>query len=98
MQLYSFLSRRTDSKFNTTIHKRLNQSRLNRYPISLSRISRILSKDRLLPADKKFTSRIVAVVGTVTNDNRLLNLPEGLRVCALKFTSAARARITKAKG
>ena len=75
MQLYSFLSRRTDSKFNKTIHKRLNQSRLNRYPISLSRITRILSKDRLVQDDKKFTSRIVAVVGTVTNDNRLLTLP-----------------------
>ena len=98
MQLYSFLSRRTDSKFNKTIHKRLNQSRLNRYPISLSRISRILSKDRLISGDKKFTSRIVAVVGTVTNDNRLLILPEGLRICALKFTNAARARITQAKG
>jgi large subunit ribosomal protein L18e len=98
MQLYSFLQRRTDSKFNKTIHKRLNQSRLNRYPISLSRISRILSKDRLVSDDKKFTSRIVAVVGTVTNDNRLLTLPQGLRICALKFTNAARARITEAKG
>lgn len=41
-----------------------------------------------------FNSRIVAVVGTITNDNRLINLPEGLRVCALKFTAAARKRIT----
>ncbi len=108
----------------------MNQSRLNRYPISLSRISRILSKDRLFASEKKeeqasglgkvinavtkffkrsenkkvsdkpdrFTSRIVAVVGTVTNDNRLISLPQGLRVCALKFTNAARARIAQAKG
>jgi large subunit ribosomal protein L18e len=46
----------------------------------------------------KFNSRIVAVVGSVTNDTRMLNIPEGLRVCALKFTSEARARIQKAKG
>ena len=130
MQLYSFLSRRTESKFNSTIHKRLNQSKLNRYPISLSRITRILTKDRLFAADEKqqeqpgfsrvinalgklfklteskkpadrpdkFTYRIVVVVGTVTNDNRLLKVPEGLRVCALKFTKAARARIMQAKG
>lgn len=128
MQLYSFLSRRTESKFNKTIHKRLNQSRLNRYPISLSRITRILGKDRLFAEEKKaetglgkvlnavtkffrnplnrkqtekpdrFTSRIVAVVGTVTNDNRLQTLPTGLRICALKFTGAARARVIKAGG
>lgn len=89
IKLYSFLSRRTDSRFNNTVHKRLNQSRLNRYPISISRILRTLSHDKLkLPeGQNKFSARIVAVVGTVTNDNRLLNLPEGIRVCALKFTN-----------
>ena len=46
----------------------------------------------------RYTSRIVAVVGTITNDNRLITLPTGLRVCALKFTNAARARILKAHG
>lgn len=45
IKLYSFLNRRTESKFNTTVHKRLNQSRLNRYPISISRIARTLSHD-----------------------------------------------------
>jgi large subunit ribosomal protein L18e len=66
----------------------------------LSRITRILSKDRLATPEgtSKFAHRIVAVVGTVTNDNRLLQVPQGLRVCALKFTSAARARILQAKG
>lgn len=45
-----------------------------------------------------FNSRIVAVVGSVTNDNRLIKVPEGVRVCALKFTAAARKRIVEAKG
>jgi large subunit ribosomal protein L18e len=100
IKLYAFLGRRTDAKFNQVIHKRLNQSRLNRYPISISRIVRTLSQDNAAVAEgkTKFNSRIVAVVGSVTNDNRFLNVPQGLRVCALKFTSEARNRITAAKG
>lgn len=100
IKLYSFLNRRTESKFNTTVHKRLNQSRLNRYPISISRIARTLSHDNapVPEGQTKFNSRILAVVGTVTNDNRFLNVPQGLRVCALKFTTEARERITAAKG
>lgn len=100
MQLYSFLQRRTDSKFNQVVHKRLNQSRLNRYPISLSRIVKHLTSDRsaVPEGQTKFNSRIVAIVGTVTNDVRLLNLPQGLRICALRFTQAARNRILQAKG
>ena len=83
------MERRTDAKFNQVVHKRLNQSRLNRYPLSLSRIVKHLTKDRTaVPAGKtQFNNRIVAVVGTVTNDTRLINLPEGIRVCALRFTA-----------
>ena len=99
MQLYAFLSRRTDAKFNQVVHKRLNQSRLNRYPLSLSRITKHLTKDQTpVPQGTNKFNRIVAVVGTVTNDTRLLNVPEGLRVVALKFTTEARTRITAAKG
>ena len=99
-QLYSFLTRRTDAKFNSVVAKRLNQTRLNRYPLSLSRIVKHLSNDRAtVPEGKtKFNSRIVAVVGSVTNDARLLDLPQGLQVCALKFTQTARNRILQAKG
>ena len=100
IKLYSFLNRRTESNFNKTIHKRLNQSRLNRYPISISRIARTFAQDNapVPEGQTKFNSRILAVVGTVTNDNRFLNVPQGLRVCALKFTTEARERITAAKG
>ena len=100
IKLYSFLGRRTESKFNSTVHKRLNQTRLNRYPMSISRISKTLSHDNaaVVEGQTKFNSRIVALVGTVTNDTRFLNVPEGLRICALKFTTEARQRITAAKG
>ena len=37
------------------------------------------------------------VVGTITDDVRLYKVPE-LRVCALRFTETARARIVKAGG
>ena len=100
MQLYSFLTRRTDAKFNKVVHKRLNQSRLTRYPISISRIARHLSNNKAAVPEgqTKFNSKIVAIVGTVTNDIRLLNVPEGLKVAALRFTEGARKRIIAAKG
>lgn len=42
-------------------------------------------------------SKIAVVVSTVTNDLRMLEVPK-LRICALKFTEAARKRIVKAGG
>merc|ERR1711879_418803 len=41
--------------------------------------------------------KIACVVGTVTDDKRVFDLPK-LSVCALRFTEAARARILKAGG
>jgi large subunit ribosomal protein L18e len=38
VKLYRFLARRTDSRFNRAILKRLFMSRINRPPISISRI------------------------------------------------------------
>lgn len=39
MQLYRFLVRRTDSKFNKVVLKRLFMSRTNRPPLSLSKLA-----------------------------------------------------------
>jgi len=44
-----------------------------------------------------FRDRTVVVVATVTDDERLLEVPK-LTVAALRFTEAARARIVKAGG
>merc|ERR1719227_70718 len=41
--------------------------------------------------------KIACVVGTVTDDKRVYDVPK-LSVCALRFTETARARITKAGG
>jgi large subunit ribosomal protein L18e len=39
VKLYKFLSRRTDSKFNKVVLKRLQNTRVNKAPISLSRLN-----------------------------------------------------------
>lgn len=41
-QLYEFLVRRTESKFNKVILKRLFQSKANRAPLSLSKLAKFL--------------------------------------------------------
>ncbi len=69
--------------------RRLFMSRMNRPPLSISRIARNVAKGN----EKK----TVVVVGTVTDDNRLLELPK-LQIAALRFTATARARILAAGG
>jgi large subunit ribosomal protein L18e len=82
------LSRRTGSSFDKVVLKRLCMSRTNRPVLSLSAICKF----------SKGIERTVVVVGTVTNDERLQTLPEGLSVCALRFTGTARQRIVEAGG
>ncbi|ORY84347.1 50S ribosomal protein L18e [Protomyces lactucae-debilis] len=87
VKLYRFLSRRTDSKFNKVILRRLFMSKTNRPPMSISKVVRELNgKDQT-----------VAVVGTITDDVRMLQTPK-LSIAALRFTTSARARIEKAGG
>jgi len=88
VKLYRFLARRTESSFNKVILRRLFMSRINRPPVSISRIVSNNAKD-----DK----RTVVVVGTVTDDNRLLVVPK-LSIAALRVTATARARILAAGG
>lgn len=88
VQLYRFLARRTDVKFNTIVMKRLFMSRTSRPPLSLSRISQFMSGRR---------DKIAVIVGKVLDDERMLDIPK-LNICALDFSSTARARIEKAGG
>lgn len=90
----NFLARsgRTDSAFNKVVLRRLFMSKINRPPVSLSRIVRNVAR----PEDNKLGNTVV-IVGTVTDDDRLLELPK-LTVAALRFTAAARARIVAAGG
>merc|ERR1712070_799710 len=70
------------------ILRRLIASRTNRPPVSLSKVIKHLGSK---------ADRIAVVVGTVTDDERVLDIPK-LSVAGLRFTEAARARITKAGG
>ncbi|KAG0042356.1 60S ribosomal protein L18, partial [Linnemannia elongata] len=65
--LYRFLARRTDSSFNKVVLKRLFMSRVNRPPMSVSRVARNMAgKD----------GKTAVIVGTVTDDNRFLEVPK----------------------
>ncbi|KAF5937340.1 hypothetical protein HYC85_024846 [Camellia sinensis] len=86
--LYRFLVRRTGSKFNAVILKRLFMSKVNKPPISLSRLIRFMQGKG---------EKIAVVVGTITDDIRAHEVP-ALKVTALRFTETARARIEKAGG
>ncbi|KAJ5368746.1 60S ribosomal protein [Penicillium cataractarum] len=89
VKLYRFLARRTESNFNKAVLRRLFMSRINRPPVSLSRIASNINESQ--------KGKTVVVIGTITDDNRLLNIPK-LSVAALRFTATARARIEKAGG
>merc|ERR1712167_142149 len=75
IKLFRFLTRRTDSAFCKTVLRRLISSRVNRPPMSLSKIAKYL----------KGQDKIVVVVGAVTDDSRLYEVPK-MTVAALKFT------------
>ncbi|XP_062508630.1 large ribosomal subunit protein eL18-like [Corticium candelabrum] len=90
VKLYRFLVRRTNSSFNKVVLKRLYMSKTNRPPVSISRLTKQMSK----PGREE---KVAVIVGTITDDVRQLEVPK-LRVCALRFTAGARARILKAGG
>ncbi|CAI7573544.1 unnamed protein product [Penicillium bialowiezense] len=89
VKLYRFLARRTESNFNKAVLRRLFMSRINRPPVSLSRA--------VANIGEAHKGKTVVVIGTVTDDNRLLTVPK-LSIAALRFTATARARIEKAGG
>uniref|UniRef100_A0A6M2DGK2 Large ribosomal subunit protein eL18 n=1 Tax=Xenopsylla cheopis TaxID=163159 RepID=A0A6M2DGK2_XENCH len=90
VKLYRFLARRTNAKFNKIILKRLFMSRINQPPMSIARVARLMKK----PGRE---NRLAVIVGTITNDDRIFEIPK-LTVCALHVTEKARARILKAGG
>lgn len=85
------MARRTDASFNKVILHRLFLSKMNRAPLSLSRIVKETSNTVDLP------NKIVVSVGTVTDDIRLTQVPK-LTIAALRFTRAAKERILNAGG
>jgi len=91
VKLYRFLARRTDAPFNKVILRRLFQSKINRPPLSLSRITKEVA------STPDFSDKIIVQVGTVTDDVRLQEVPK-LSIAALRFTRGAKERILNAGG
>ncbi|EKC98042.1 60S ribosomal protein L18-B [Trichosporon asahii var. asahii CBS 8904] len=91
VKLYRFLARRTDSRFNRVILRRLFQSKTNRAPISLSKIV------KLTRGSNPDNSKTVVIVGSVLDDERFAEIPK-LSVAALRFSGSARERILAAGG
>ncbi|KAM0862367.1 hypothetical protein ACQ4PT_045313 [Festuca glaucescens] len=89
VKLYRFLVRRTKSKFNAVILKRLFMSKTNLPPLSMRRLSNFMKG--------KEEKNIAVVVGTITDDKRIQEIP-AMKVTALRFTETARARIVNAGG
>lgn len=85
-----FNTGRTDAPFNKVVLKALFLSKINRPPVSVSRIARALKQNGS-------ASKTVVVVGTVTDDDRLFEFPKAT-VAALRFTAGARAHILKNGG
>ncbi|XP_075490483.1 large ribosomal subunit protein eL18y [Primulina tabacum] len=88
VKLYRFLVRRTGSRFNAVVLKRLFMSKVNKAPLSLSRLVALM---------KGKEDKIAVIVATVTDDPRIHEIP-AIKVTALRFTETARARIEKAGG
>merc|ERR1719493_651458 len=88
VKLYKFLARRTDSKFNEIVMRRLFMSKTNRPPLSIARLIRQM---------KNHEGKTAVIVGTVTDDNRIMAVPK-MTVVALRVTEKARERILKAGG
>ncbi|KAG7531160.1 Ribosomal protein L18e/L15P [Arabidopsis suecica] len=85
VKAYRVLVRRTESKFNAVILKRLFMSTVP--CLASPRPWAILIND----------GKIAVLVGTVTDDVRVDDVP-ALKVTALRFSERARARIHKAGG
>merc|ERR1711970_1157566 len=89
VKLYRFLARRVDSNFNKVILKRLFMSKMNRPPLSLSKVAKFMRGKE---------GKMAVVVGTVTDDVRMLEAPKNIKLCALRVTETARARIVNNGG
>ncbi|XP_067935120.1 large ribosomal subunit protein eL18-like [Watersipora subatra] len=90
VKLYRFLARRTNSRFNKVVLRRLFMSRINRPPLSVSRLAKNMAKGGR-------DGKTAVVIGSITDDVRMFKVPK-LKVCALRVTDGARSRIIEAGG
>jgi large subunit ribosomal protein L18e len=89
IKLYSFLARRTESDFNKVIAHRLQMTRTSRPPLTLKHIVKHMTGK---------LHKTAVIVGNILDDPRIVEIPVGLKVCALKVSETARARILAVGG
>ena len=80
------MARRTDSKFNEIVMRRLFMSNTNRPPLSIARLVRKM---------KGHEGKTAVIVGTITDDTRIFAVPK-MTVSAWAeplITTAASARL-----
>ncbi|CAZ81910.1 unnamed protein product [Tuber melanosporum] len=96
VKLYRFLSRRTDSAFNKTVLRRLFMSKINRPPISISRMlptPMLLNRIKLL-FTATVRARIEAAGGEcITLDQLALRAPTGSNTLLLRGPKNAREAV-----
>ena len=88
IKLYKFLARRTPSKFNKVVSRRLAMSRTSRPPLSLKHVAKYMENK---------ANKTCVIVGNVLDDPRLATVPK-LTIVALKFSETARQRVLAAGG
>ncbi|EFC46839.1 predicted protein [Naegleria gruberi] len=88
VKLYKLLARRTGAEFNKKVLARMLHTRREQRPVTLARLTKLVGEKK----------EVAVVVGTITNDARLLDAPKGLKVCALHVTETARKRIVENGG
>merc|ERR1712115_635612 len=96
-KLFSFLARRTDSKFNQTVLRRLRMSKTNRPPISLSKICAVTnnpSSAKALRFTNTARARIEKAGGEcLTFDQLAMRAPTGSNVVLLRGPKNAREAV-----
>merc|ERR1719282_1674891 len=89
VKLYKFLARRTDSKFNEIVMRRLFMSNTNRPPLSIARLVRKM---------KGHEGKTAVIVGTITDDTRIFAVPKNTVVLQGRRTARTANRHFGAPG
>merc|ERR1712087_503318 len=80
---YRFLARRTNSKFNKIVLKRLFMSKTNRPPLALSKLARLMKKGGR-------DGKTAVIVGTITDDKRIHKIPKGQNTVLIQGSRKSR--------
>nr|QSE03605.1 60S ribosomal protein L18 [Metchnikovella dogieli] len=96
-KIYDVLAARTDSQFNKSVRAYLGFTKLNKAPVSLSRIQKKYEEIEEVKGINSEMNEVFVVVGPVVSDERLHRVRK-MTIVGLRFTKTARMRIGNAGG